>query len=75
MWEKKLGVDMGHWNQDVRREDGYDYTQEQHDEMYVNLPQPNVLAYQWKIREAFNPNHLTGSYYRTLTPSKIKENA
>jgi hypothetical protein len=75
MWEKKLGVDMGHWNQDVRREDGYHYTQEQHDEMYVNLPQPHVLAYQWKIREAFNPNHLTGSYYRTLTPSKIEERA
>jgi len=44
MNEKKLGVDMGHWNQDLRH---------------------------YKVREAVNPKHLCGSYYRTLTPSKI----
>jgi hypothetical protein len=51
MNEKKLGVDMGHWNQDLRRQDGYGFTQEEH--------------------EMVNPKHLCGSYYRTLTPSKI----
>ncbi len=71
MNEKGLGVDMGHWNQDCRREDGYGFTQEEHDAMYVKLPQPLVTAYQYKIREAINPKHLCGSYYRTLTPSKI----
>jgi len=71
MTKKGLGVDMGRWNQDVRRADGLNFTQEEHDAMYVNAPQPLFLAYQWKVREAFNPNHLGGSYYRTLTPSKI----
>ncbi|OHE64666.1 MAG: hypothetical protein A2Y36_12190 [Treponema sp. GWA1_62_8] len=72
MTEKGLGVDMGHWNQDLRREDGYGFTQEQHDEMYVKLPQPLVTVYQYKVREIINPKHLCGSYYRTLTPSKYK---
>lgn len=70
MNEKGLGVDMGHWNQDARREDGYGFTQEEHDAMYVKLPQPLVTEYQYKVREAINPNKLCGSYYRTLTPGK-----
>jgi hypothetical protein len=73
MTEKGLGADFGRWNADVRRPDGYDYTQEQHDEMYAKLPQPGLAEYQWKVREAFNPNHLTGSYYKTKTPSDIKK--
>jgi len=72
MTEHKLGGDFSRWNSDVRRPDAHDYTQEEHDAMYINMAQPQVMAYQWKIREAFNPNHLGGSYYRTLTPSKIK---
>lgn len=72
MYEKGLGVDMGHWNQDLRREDGFGFTQEEHDAMYVKLAQPLVTAYQYKVREAINPKHLCGSYYRTLTPDKIK---
>nr|WP_320132684.1 FAD-binding oxidoreductase [uncultured Holophaga sp.] len=71
MFSKGLGLDMGRWNADIRRPDGFDYTQEQHDNMYVNAPQPLVFAYQYKVREAINPRHLGGSYYRTLTPSKI----
>jgi hypothetical protein len=39
--------------------------------MYLKLPQPLVTAYQYKLRDAINPNNLCGSYYRTLTPSKI----
>jgi hypothetical protein len=72
MNEKGLGVDMGHWNQDVRKEDGYNFSQEEHDAMYVKLPQPLVTVYQYKVREAINPNNLCGSYYRTLTPSKLE---
>ncbi len=68
MFEKGLGLDMGRWNADARRPDAYDYTQEEHDAMYEKLPQPLVPEYQWKVREAFNPKHLTGSYYRTKTP-------
>ena len=71
MTEKGLGVDMGHWNQDVRHEDGHGFTQEEHDTMFAKLPQPLVTAYQYKVRDVVNPKHLCGSYYRTLTPSKI----
>lgn len=73
MNEKGLGVDMGHWNQDLRKEDGRGFTQEEHDNMYINLAQPLVTAYQYKIREAINPNKLCGSYYRTLTPSRLEK--
>jgi len=72
MNEKGLGVDMGHWNQDVRKEDGYNFSQEEHDAMYIKLPQPLVTVYQYKVREAINPNNLCGSYYRTLNPDKLK---
>jgi hypothetical protein len=68
MLGKGLGADFGRWNSDARRPDGYNYTQEEHDAIYKNLPQPLLAEYQWKIREAFNPNRLTGSYYKTLTP-------
>ena len=70
MYSKGLGADMGRWNVEARREDGYHYTQAQHDEIFKNLPQPALGEYQYKIREAFNPNNLTGSYYRTKTPTK-----
>ncbi|MEI6101175.1 MAG: FAD-binding oxidoreductase [Eubacteriales bacterium] len=67
MTQKKLGVDMGKWNQSARRPDGYYFTQEQQDEMFSKLPQPLVTYYQYRVREAFNPNNLCGSYYRTLS--------
>jgi len=73
MFGKGLGVDMGRWNADLRRPDGRDYTQEEHDEMYVNLPQPLFLTYNWKLRNVFNPNNLCGSYYRTLTPERFEK--
>ncbi len=66
-----FGPDFCRWNADVRHMNGYNYTQEEHDEMFVNAPQPWVYAYQYKIREAINPNNLCGSYLRTLNPSKL----
>jgi hypothetical protein len=72
MKEKGLGVDFGRWNADARRPDSYNYTQEEHDAFYEKLPQPSMAIYQWKIRESFNPNHLTGSYYKTLTPPELR---
>jgi hypothetical protein len=71
MFKKGLGIDMGRWNADVRRPDGFNYTQDEQDAMLLKWPQPIVPAYHWKVREAFNPNHLGGSYYRTLTPTKV----
>jgi glycolate oxidase len=72
MIKKGLGVDMGRWNADVRRPDGFNYTQDEQDAFLLKWPQPIVPAYHWKVREAFNPNHLGGSYYRTLTPTKLQ---
>lgn len=73
MNEKGLGVDMSKWNQSARRPDSYFYTQEEQDEMFSKLPQPLITAYQYKVREAFNPNDLCGSYYRTLSTKKIEQ--
>lgn len=66
-----LGPDFGRTNSGARRSDGYDYSQEEQDAMNIRMPQPWTMAYQYKIRETFDPNHLGGSYYRTLTPEKI----
>ena len=66
-----LGPDFGRTNAGARRKDGYDYTQEEQDTMNLRMPQPWVMAYQYKIRETFNPNNLGGSNYRTLNPEKI----
>jgi glycolate oxidase len=66
-----FGPDFCRWNSDVRHMNGYNYTQEEHDSMFVNAPQPWVYAYQYKIREAVNPNNLCGTYLRTLNPDKI----
>ena len=73
-WQQahKLGPDFGRTNSGARRKDGYDYTQEEQDAMNQKMPQPWVMAYQYKIREAFNPNNLGGSNYRTLNPEKLK---
>jgi hypothetical protein len=73
MFSKGLGVDMGRWNEGLRMPDSYDATQEELNEMHSKIPQPLIAEYQWKVREAFNPNNLTGSYYRTKTPSELKK--
>lgn len=72
MFSKGLGIDMGRWNEDLRRPDTYDYTQKEHDEIFSKIPQPLIAEYQWKVREVFNPKNLTGSYYITKTPSDLK---
>jgi glycolate oxidase len=73
MKDKGLGVDFGRWNSDCRKNSGYGYSQEEHDAFYENINQPALATYQWKIREAFNPNRLGGSYYKTLTPPECRE--
>jgi hypothetical protein len=70
---KGLGVDMSKWNESARRSDGYYFSQEEQNLMFSKLPQPLIAAYQYQVRETFNPNNLCGSYYRTLDP-KILEN-
>ena len=73
MNKKKLGVDMSKWNESARRKDGLDFTQEEQDAMFSKMPQPLVTYYQYRVREAFNPNNLCGSYYRTLSKLPKKD--
>jgi len=68
-----FGSDFCRWNSDCRKMDGYNYTQEEHNEFYKNTAQPWVFAYQYKIREMINPKNLCGSYFRTLDPKILEE--
>jgi hypothetical protein len=70
MTSKGLARDMGRANSDARGRDGFDVPQSLHDDTYGKMPQPLIWNYQWKVREAFNPNHLGDSYYKTLTPKE-----
>ena len=67
-----FGPDFCRWNSDVRHMNGYNYTQEEHDELMIKAAQPWVYAYQYKMRKAINPKNLCGSYFRTLTPEKLE---
>lgn len=62
-----LGVDMGKGNVTCRNEKGYNFTQEEQDEMAKGLPQPEIAYYQYRVRQILNPNNLTGSYYKSLS--------
>ena len=74
MMENGFGQDLGRVNQNARRKDGYSYTQDEHNRMFFGTPSAQWTRYQWRIREAFNPNHLGTSYYRTLDPEYTGEN-
>lgn len=71
MAEKGLGGCMGKLNDSSRTPDGYRRTQEEMNNMFSRSAQPDVFVYQWKVREAFNPNNLTGSYYKTVEPDAV----
>ncbi len=68
-----FGPDFCRWNSDVRHMNGYNYTQEEHNQMFANAPQPWVYAYQYKIREAINPKNLCGTYFRTVDPKCLEK--
>jgi hypothetical protein len=34
--------------------------------MHLAAPQPNAFRYQYKVREALNPNRLGDEYFETL---------
>lgn len=74
MGEKGLGGCMGKLNDSSRRPDGYSRSQEELNQMFKFAPQPGVFTYQWKIKHAFNPKGLTGSYYKTLHPDAVETN-
>lgn len=68
-----FGPDFCRWNSDLRQMDGYNVSQEVHNELYKDSAQPWVFAYQYKIKEAINPNNLCGSYFRTLDPKCLEK--
>jgi hypothetical protein len=73
MTEKHLGPDFCRGNEVLRKSDGHSYSDEEQNEMFRNRPQPAPFIFQWKIREAFNPNHLGSSYYSTLNPKALNK--
>jgi glycolate oxidase len=66
---KGLGPDFCRMAANFRREDGYSFTQEEHNAIFAKAAHREPQLYQWKLREAFNPNHLGSSYYETLDPA------
>jgi hypothetical protein len=37
--------------------------------MFAKMEHHEPQLFQWKLREAFNPNHLGSSYYETIDPA------
>lgn len=74
-WMKKngFGMDLGRVNKNARRDDGYFFTQEEHNAMFRGSPMEPIAVYQWRLRELLNPNRITGSYYRTCEPRPEEE--
>ena len=66
----KWGPCMGVQCTDARDPKGYAVTPEVQEAGLLRSAQPQAFTYQWKIREAFNPNHLGDSYYRTIQPKE-----
>jgi glycolate oxidase len=60
------GVGMEKWNSVARGSDGKTTPKEERDKMHLAAPQPNVFRYQYKVREALNPNNLGDEYFETL---------
>ena len=67
-----IGYDFCNSTEGFRRPDGFSWTQDQMNEMWGSRPNPAPYTYQWKMREAFNPNHLNGSYYATVDPEYLQ---
>ena len=72
MKDHGFGMDLGRVNANARRSDGYSFTQEEHNAMFRGTPMEKITVYQYKLREALNPNNLSGSYYRTCEPRSNK---
>jgi len=77
VWQAQMGFggDFSKNCEAGRKESGYAYSQEEHNEIFSRAPQPEPFIFQWKIREAFNPNHLGDSYYQTLDPKYLEKRA
>ncbi len=72
----KFGLEKG-WGPGMEREcavmrgsDGLGLSKEEQERILSGAAQTVAYNYQWKIREALNPNHLGDSYYVTLEPKK-----
>jgi hypothetical protein len=60
------GIGMEKWNSVARGSDGKTTPKEERDKMHLAAPQPDVFRYQYKVREALNPNNLGDEYFETL---------
>jgi hypothetical protein len=68
--EKGWGAGMERENANLRGPDGFGLSKEEQERMVAGVNHAVKFNYQWKIREALNPNHLGDSYYITLEPKK-----
>ncbi len=64
--ENDLGPAMERANTVARGPDGKITPKEIRERMLSASAQPSIFHYQWKIKEAFNPNDLGDAYYQTL---------
>ncbi|CAG1009319.1 putative FAD-linked oxidoreductase [Anaerolineales bacterium] len=64
--QRGWGGGMEKWNSVARGSDGKTTPKEERDKMHLAAPQPNVFRYQYKVREALNPNNLGDEYFETL---------
>ena len=51
-----------------RAPDGYATSKEEHEKMLA--PMAPILNYQWKVKQALDPNDLGDRYYQTVEPKK-----
>ena len=73
MLDHGFGPDFCNTAENNRKSSGYCYTQEEHNAMFCNAPNPLPFIYQFKMRDAFNPNRLNSSYYQTLDPEYMEK--
>jgi glycolate oxidase len=64
--EKGWGIGMEKWNAQNRGPDGKTTPKEERDRIHLSAPQPSVFRYQYKVKEALDPNDLGDAYYETL---------
>jgi hypothetical protein len=66
--EHGWGPSMQFSNTPNRGPDGYATSKEEHEKMLE--PMAPILSYQWKVKQALDPNDMGDRYYQTVEPKK-----
>jgi hypothetical protein len=65
--EHGWGAGMERANQYARGADGKEFPKEKREEIFAKGPSAQVMRYQYKIKQAFNPNDLGDAHYMYLS--------